>query len=53
MADLRIVHHHVDMNIAVARMPETGHRHAVLFLEPGGKRQKLLQTPARHNDILI
>ena len=31
MTDLRVVHHHVDMNIAVARMTETGHRHAVLF----------------------
>ena len=32
MAGLRVVHHHVDVDIAIARMPKTGHRHAVFFL---------------------
>ena len=41
------IHHHVDVDVAIARMAETGDRQAVLFLQSLGKGKQILQPAAR------
>src|SRR5882724_6695488 len=47
------VHHHVDMNVAVAGMAETRNGQPMLLLQTGSKTKQVLQPATRDHDVLI
>ncbi len=48
-----LVIHLVDVDVAVAGVPETGHREIEFFLKAGGEGKEVLQPAARHGDVLV
>ena len=49
----RLIHHEVDVDVAVARMAETRDGETVPLLQRLGERKKLFEAAARHNDVLV
>src|SRR5215831_5225816 len=47
------VHHHIDVNISVARMTEAGDGEEVFLLELCCEPKNLLEPSPRHHDVLI
>ncbi len=47
------IHHDIHMDVAVARMAETGEWQTMFLLQCGGKFKQIFQFSARHDDVLV
>jgi len=47
------VHHHVNVNIAIARVPKAGDGQAVFLLQGRCETKQIFQPATRHDDIFI
>src|SRR5205823_1507644 len=50
---LAVVHHDVDVNVAVASMAEAGNGKVVRFTQDRRKAEQILQTAAGDDDVLV
>jgi hypothetical protein len=48
-----VIHHHVDVDVAIARVTKAGNGQAVLRLQPRGEPEQILEPAARHHDVLV
>ena len=50
---LRVVDHHIGVDVAVAGVAETGHRQPMFFLEARGEFEQVFQPAARDDDVFV